>query len=234
MTVWTIVTIMADTLFIGIAVILVAPFSKSGRLPFALCRVWSWLLFKFHRVKVQIDGREHLRPNTSYVFMSNHASHLDSPAVVLALPNTLRFVAKQSLARIPVFGLATRMARMIYIDRENTRSALKRLNQSLTELRDGISAYFFAEGTRSSDGRLMPFKKGGVMLAIQAHLPVVPITIANSHRLLPKNRLYIKPGTIRIIISPPITTRDYNENNKEDLLETVRSVIHHNLLQTTV
>jgi len=139
-------------------------------------------------------------------------------------------VAKASLARIPVFGLATRMAQMIFIDRENNPGALQRLNQSIAELRDGISAYFFAEGTRSPDGRLMAFKKGGVMLAIKARLPIVPITITNSHNLLPKHKLRIKAGTIRVIISPPIETTDYDESGKDNLLASVRSAINRNLL----
>ncbi len=228
---WTSIVITIDTLIMGSAVILLAPFSKTGRLTFFFCRAWAWVLCKAHRVKIQIDGREHLQADCSYVFMSNHASHLDPPALALALPHPLRFVAKSSLSRIPVFGLATRMAKMIFIDRENNPAALQRLNQSIAELRNGISALFFAEGTRSPDGRLMAFKKGGVMLALKARLPIVPITIANSHNLLPKHKLRIKPGIIRVIISPPIETADYSEDEKEDLLVSVRSAISRNLSQ---
>ena len=234
MTVWTALVLIIDTLVMGAAVILLAPFSKTGRLTFFFCRAWAWVLFKTHRLKIQIEGREHLQKNRSYVFMSNHASHLDPPAAALALSHPLRFVAKASLARIPVFGLATRMAKMIFIDRENNPSALERLNKSISELRDGISAYFFAEGTRSVDGRLMAFKKGGVMLALKARLPIVPVTITNSHDLLPKNKMRIRPGIIRVIISPPIETAGYDESGKDDLLAKVRSVISRNLMPQAV
>ena len=229
LTAWTVIIITLDTLIMGGAVILLAPLSKTGRLTFFFCRAWAWILLKTHRIKVHIEGREHLQEDVSYVFMSNHASHLDPPAVVLAVPHTLRFVAKYSLSKIPVFGLATRMAKMIFIDRENNPSALQRLNKSISELRDGISAYFFAEGTRSKDGRLGPFKKGGVMVALKAKLPIVPITIANSHDLLPKHGLHIRPGTINVIISPPIDTTDYSEETKDDLLASVRSAISQNI-----
>lgn len=229
MVAWTAVVVIIDTLVMGGAVIVLAPFSKTGRLTFFFCRAWAWVLLKAHWIKVQVEGREHIRADRSYVFMSNHASHLDPPAVVLALPHTLRFVGKRSLSRIPVFGLATRMAKMIFIDRENNASARETLDRSIAELKDGISAYFFAEGTRSEDGCLRAFKKGGVMLALKARLPIVPITITNSHHLLPKHRLRIRPGTIRVVISPPLETAGVAESQKDDLLASVRAVISRNL-----
>jgi len=233
MVAWTVIVITVDTLVMGGAIILLAPFSKTGRLTFFFCRAWAWLLLKAHGIKVQVDGREHIQADRSYVFMSNHASHLDPPAVVLALPHTLRFVGKRSLSRIPVFGLAARMAKMIFIDRDNSAGSLETLNRSIAELKDGISAYFFAEGTRSEDGCLRAFKKGGVMLALKARLPIVPIAITNSHNLLAKHSLRITSGTIRVIISPPMETTGYTEDKKDHLLEAVRSAISRNLPQAT-
>jgi len=149
--------------------------------------------------------------------------------MLVALKNPLRFVAKKSLTKIPVFGIAIRLARMIIIDRDDSKSARDAINRAVQDLKDGISAFFFAEGTRSLDGQLQKFKKGGIILALKAKLPIVPITIVGSYKLLPKNALRIKAGVMKIIIGDPIDTTAYTENDRDDLLEKVRSVIRGNL-----
>jgi len=136
--------------------------------------------------------------------MANHVSHLDPPAVALAIPNTLRFIGKLSLSRIPVFGPAARRAGVIFIDRGDSEKARKELNRTITALKNGVSTLFFAEGTRSADGRLLPFKKGGVMLALQTGLPVVPVTVTGSYALFPKKQWFIRPGTVHVEIGNPL------------------------------
>jgi 1-acyl-sn-glycerol-3-phosphate acyltransferase len=226
---WTIITTVLYTVVFCIPVIVTALFSRTGRLPYILGKTWAWLLMKTNRVKIQIEGLEKVIKNSSYVFIANHASNLDPPAVAVALKNPLRFVGKKSLAKIPLFGSAIKLARMILIDREDSRAARETVNKAVRELRNGISACFFAEGTRSLDGRLQKFKKGGVMLALKARLPIVPITIIGSHNLLPKKALRIKAGVMRIVIGDPIETSRYTENDRDALIEKVRSVISGNL-----
>ena len=229
MAAWALTTTAFYTVMLGIPVIIIASFNKTGRIPYKFARLWSWLVVKTNRIKIRIEGREKLQRGSSYIFMSNHASNLDPPVIAYTLEQTLRFVAKKSLTKIPVFGTAIRLARMIVIDRNDAQGAREAINRAVRDLSGGISAFFFAEGTRSLDGRLQKFKKGGVMLALKTKLPIVPITIIGSYELLPKKAIRIKPGVVRVIISDPIDTKDYTEDDRDVLLERVRSVIGANL-----
>jgi 1-acyl-sn-glycerol-3-phosphate acyltransferase len=176
-------------------------------------------------VKLVVSGLEKLNSRASYVFVSNHLSHLDTPAVAVSVPHTLRFVAKKSLSRIPIFGWATKLGRMIFIDRADSEGAIETLNRAVAGLRNGISAYFFAEGTRSETGEMRPFKKGGFILAMKAKLPVVPITIVGSDRLLPKGKIGIRSGVMRIIVGAPVDTAGYTEETRDLLLRKVQDII---------
>lgn len=225
MSVWTLTTTTLYTIVLGIPTILVALLSRTGRAPFALGCAWSWLILKTNRVKVRVVGLEKIAIRRSYVFISNHASHLDPPAVALALKKPLRFIGKKSLSKIPIFGWAAQLARMIFIDRSDSIKAIETINTAVKELKDGVSAYFFAEGTRSADGFLQAFKKGGVMLALKAKLPIIPITIIGSHALLPKHGRRIRPGEIKVIVGDPIDTAGYSESDKDLLLQKIRGVI---------
>ena len=229
MVLWTLLTTTIYTVIIGIPLIVSAFFSKSGKLPYILGKSWAWLIMKTNRVKIQIEGFEKILKTRSYVFISNHSSNLDPPAVALALQNQLRFVAKKSLGSVPVFGWAVHLAKMILIDRSDSNAARETLNKAMSDLKDGISACFFAEGTRSTDGRLQKFKKGGIMLALKARLPIVPITVIDTHKLLPKNGMRIKSGVIRIIVGDPIDVSAYSEKDRDILLQKVRGVIRGNL-----
>ena len=217
------------TLLVSVPIMLLAPFSPSGRAPYRFGRIWSWLVLKSNGVRLECLGREHIRKDRSYVFISNHVSHLDPPAVALCVPNTLRFVGKRSLARIPVFGLAARLARVIFIDRHDSSHSRESLNRCRADLHGGISALFFAEGTRSPDGRLQPFKKGGVILALQTGLPLVPVTVLGSRHLMPKGQRHIKPGTVRVVLDRPIAVAGFGFEDRSVLLERVHQVIQGHL-----
>jgi 1-acyl-sn-glycerol-3-phosphate acyltransferase len=180
-------------------------------------------------VRIQVIGLEKFAREKSYVFISNHTSNLDPPAVALAIPQTLRFIGKSSLAKIPIFGWAAKLARMIFIDRSNHAKAVENINKAIKDLKDGISAFFFAEGTRSVDGVLQSFKKGGVVLALKAKLPIIPITIIDSYRLLPKSAIRIRPGILKVIIGDPIDTSTYSDEDKDILLQKIRGVIEETL-----
>lgn len=225
MSAWTMVTTIAYTVVLGIPTIFVSMLSKTGRAPFKIGRLWGWLIMKTNRVKIQVVGLEKIVRHKSYVFISNHASNLDPPAIIVGLKQPLRFVAKKSLAKIPIFGWAAKLAHMIFIDRTDNAKAVEVINKAVRDLKDGISAFFFAEGTRSIDGMLKSFKKGGVVLALKAKLPIIPITIVGSHALLPKKALRIRPGKIKIIIGDPIDTSSYSEADKDLLVNKVRDVI---------
>ena len=229
---WPALTTSLYTLVLGPLVILIDLFSKTGETPYKIGRFWAWLVMKTNRVKLRAEGLEKIVKNRSYVFISNHSSNLDPLAVAWTLSNTLRFIGKRSLEKIPLFGWAARRARVIFIDRNDSHKSIETINKAIQDLKDGISAYFFAEGTRNFNGKLQSFKKGGVVLALKARLPIVPITILDSHKLFPKRALCIKPGVMRIIIGDPIETSRYTEGDKDMILERVRAIITHNLLRS--
>ena len=226
---WAAATTIFYTLILGPTVLLLSLFSKSGRTPYKIGRFWAWLIMRTNRVKVSVDGLEKIDRERSYVFMSNHSSNLDPLAIAWKLSHPLRFIAKQSLERIPLFGWAARRAKVIFIDRSDSPKSIDRINQAIQELKDGISAYFFAEGTRSVGGKLQAFKKGGVVLALKAKLPIVPITFLDSHKLFPKRALRIKPGVMKVIVDEPIDTTSFSEEDRERVLDRVRSIILRNL-----
>jgi 1-acyl-sn-glycerol-3-phosphate acyltransferase len=225
MSVWTLATTIVYTVILGIPTIFVAMVSKTGKAPFTIGKLWAWLILKTNRVKLQVEGLEKIVRNKSYVFISNHASNLDPPALCLAIPQTLRFIAKRSLAKVPIFGQALKLGRIILIDRSDNQKAVETINKAIKDLKGGISAFFFAEGTRSPDGMLQAFKKGGIMVALKTKLPIIPITVVDSYKLLPRKALRIRPGVLRIIVGDPIDTSSYNEDDKDFLVQKVRDVI---------
>lgn len=161
--------------------------------------------------------------------MANHVSHLDPPAVALAIPNILHFIGKLSLSRIPIFGPAARRAGVIFIDRGDSQKSRAELSRTIAALQNGVSTLFFAEGTRSPDGQLLPFKKGGIMLALQTGLPIVPVTVTGSYALFPKKQRFIRPGTVHVEIGKPIDVAGFTPEDRDRLLLQVRSVIQENL-----
>lgn len=227
--VWGFGTTGLYTLAAFVPIVLLAPFSRTGRAPYTVGKIWSQLIFWTNRVKLETVGLENIDTHRSYVFMANHVSHLDPPAVALAIPNTLRFIGKLALSRIPVFGPAARRAGVIFIDRGDSESSRAELNRTIAALQDGVSTFFFAEGTRSLDGQLLPFKKGGVMLALKTGLPIVPVTVTGSYALFPKKQRFIRPGTVHVEIGKPIEVVGYTPDDRDRLLMEIRAVIQENL-----
>lgn len=220
-----ILTIIIYTLVLGIPAVIIGLFSNTGKAPYFMAKIWAWLIMITNRVKLRVEGLENIVKHRSYVFISNHASALDLFAIVRALPYTMRFVAKKPLSKIPVLGWAARLTKVIFIDRGDRYKAIETINKAISDLKDGISAYFFAEGTRSPDGKLLPFKIGGIIFALKAKLPIVPVTVVGSHNLLPKKSLRIRHGVLKIVVGKPIDTTQYTEKDKDNLLRKVRDTI---------
>lgn len=228
-TVYSLITTLISTLLLGIPALISTFFDRTGRIPYRIGQAWAKFILLTNGVRIKVEGLENIDKNESYVFISNHQSNLDGLAIGTTLPSPLRFVIKKSLLRLPIMGQAFKLGRMIAIDRSDHVKAIETINRYARELKNGISAIFFGEGHRTRDGRLQPFKKGGIMFSITSKLPVVPITIINSFNLLPSGSLHIRRGTINIIIGKAISTRDYCVENADMLLEKVRSIIADNL-----
>lgn len=171
-----------------------------------LCRTWGVKMMRWNRLHATVDGMEHLAPGQPYVYVANHASFVDIWALLEHLPGSIRFVYEKELGGIPVFGPAIRASGHIAIDRQNRVSAFSAYDVAARDVRAGTSAMVFAEGTRSSDGRLLTFKKGPFVLAIAAGVPVVPVAVLGAYESLPKGSIAPRPVPISIRIGTPIPT----------------------------
>ncbi len=196
--------IAIDCLIIAILTTIVSPIDTKGRIVHYLSKVFSKFILVVSGVKIKMTGIENLDPNEKYIFVSNHLSYYDIPILMQCIPNTLRFIYKKSLNRIPIFGWAMYLGKYVPIDRSDARSALKSLRRAAQIMKKGISLSIFPEGTRSLDGNIGDFKKGIFVLADAAKEKIVPITIIGTNKILPKNRLRIVPGEARIIIHKPV------------------------------
>lgn len=197
---------------------------------YGLAILWARLILRSFGVNVRLLGAEHL-PKGPAIIMANHQSYLDVLALFDQLPVMLHFVAKMELAHIPVFGPAMRSLGHIFIDRRNHEQATRTLNEAAQNIRDGTTVVIFPEGTRSPEGQLLPFKKGGFVLALKAGVPIVPITITGSRECLPRGGVAIYPGEIRLRIHPPIDPSAYGMERKEALMQAVRAAIEEGLQQ---
>jgi 1-acyl-sn-glycerol-3-phosphate acyltransferase len=188
-------------------------------------RLWARLLHLITGVRFRVHGLENVPATSSFVAVSNHCSHLDGPALVLALPHPVYFVIKKELARIPLWGLAVVRLGFVAVDRSDSEQARAAMHRAVESIRAGKRILTFAEGTRSLDGRLQPFKKGGFHLAIDAQVPILPLTVNGSHHLFPKGAASVRPGTLDVIIGRPIATAGLEKDDLEDLMSATRDAI---------
>jgi 1-acyl-sn-glycerol-3-phosphate acyltransferase len=217
-----VVLITAFLAFLGILSCLVVP---SGDGVISLARLWARVLLSISRVRVVIEGGENIATDGPFVFLSNHQSLFDILAAVRAIPVPFRVLAKRELFYIPVFGWVLRLSGFVAIDRRNREKAIRSLEKAAQRIRRGQSLLIYAEGTRSPDGSLLPFKKGGFILAIRAGVPVIPMTILGSREVLPKGSLRICPGIITVKLGDPIDPRQFRVEEKEALMARVRSAM---------
>lgn len=188
-------------------------------------RLWVPGLLRYAGVRLVSHGRENLEPERPCLYLANHQSHVDVLVIFASVPSNLRFVAKKELFWIPFFGPYLYLAGFPLIDRSNRERAIRTLDQAAAKIRGGIPVVAFPEGTRSIDGRVHPFKKGPFMLALKAGVPIIPVTIAGTERVLPARSLRLQPGPVHIDFGRPIDPDDYGLAGRDRLMEDVRRVI---------
>ena len=186
-------------------------------------RWWGRNLLRVAHIPVQVEGLEHLTPGQAYVFAANHRSNFDIFALVAVLPGRFLWVAKKSLFHIPVLGQALSRMGSIPVDRDNLRAAVKSLDRATATVKRGVSLIIFPEGTRATTRELLPFKKGVFIMAIKAGQPIVPVSISGTRFIQPPGTIRMKPGPIKVVISPPIAPHTFRR--KEDLMAAVRQAI---------
>jgi 1-acyl-sn-glycerol-3-phosphate acyltransferase len=190
-----------------------------------LARWWSGWVTRFAGVRVVVDNRANLEPSQPYVFMANHASTVDIWALFLAIPRRVRMIAKKQLARIPLFGWVMWAGRFIFIDRQNAAASRRSIEEAGRRIKGGCSVLIFPEGTRTRDGQLGLFKKGGFHLAMDAGVPIVPVALRGTRALMPRGSLRVKSGEVSVIIGAPIPTAGLSIENRHALIERVRDAI---------
>jgi 1-acyl-sn-glycerol-3-phosphate acyltransferase len=200
-------------------------FDSSGDLVVDLARWWSGWIMGFAGVRMTVENRAQLQPDQAYVFMANHASAIDIWASFRAVPLRMRMIAKKQLARIPLFGWVMLAGRFVFIDRQNARAARRSIQEAGNRIRGGCSVLIFPEGTRTRDGQLGEFKKGGFHLAMDAGVPIVPIALQGTRALMPRGSLRVKSGNIKAIIGAPIPTQGLTVQDRSALIEQVRNSI---------
>lgn len=186
---------------------------------------WGEGMLRWNRIQVTLEGLERLVPGQSYVYVANHVSHIEIWALLARLPGSVRFIYKRELEKVPVFGRAIVATGHIPIDRHKPNSAFAAYDAAAKEIRNGISAIVFPEGTRSTDGRLMPLKKGPFVLAIAAQVPVVPVAILGAFESMPKGSISPKPVPVTIRIGTPVATAGLGYEDRDRLSRECRAAL---------
>jgi 1-acyl-sn-glycerol-3-phosphate acyltransferase len=199
---------------------------------FLISKLFSKGVLLISGVKLVITGLENINTSTPYVFVSNHSSQFDIPAVQLAAPVHTSIIYKKEINKIPLFGWQMMLGPYIVIDRKNAEKAIASIQKAKRLMTSKhISIHIFAEGTRSRTGEIQPFKRGAFYLASKVGYPIIPVTINGASSILPKGKLNIKSGTMHIHFDKPITTDHLHTRQDEiDIMETVRNKIIENYL----
>lgn len=175
-------------------------------------------------VRIRATGRENI-PTGVCVFVANHTSNVDPPAVVAAIPRRVALLGKKEAFRVPILGRAFRLAGFVPVDRSNRAAAIASVDEAVEHLKRGTSYLVFPEGTRSLDGRLRAFKKGTFIMAIHAGVPVVPVAVIGAHRVMRKGSAAIHPGTVEIRFLPAVDSRAYTAEQRNALRTLVQDAI---------
>jgi len=187
--------------------------------------LWSKLCCAIAPIKVVIKGQKNYVKNRSYVIVSNHQSMADIPVLHGHLGLNIKWIMKKELEKIPIFGAAAHQLGCIYVDRSNHDAAIKSISDAKKNMSKKDCVLFFAEGTRSRDGKVLPFKKGAFRFALETDLPILPVTIKNSFHILPSDTLDLTPGSIEIIVHPPVNILNHYMEHPDKVIESIRQTI---------
>ncbi len=218
-------SIIGMTIVMGTISLITSVFDATGRKQHNLARVWSRLLMKIGRVRVETEGVGKLDPARPYVLAANHCSYMDTPLVLGSIPLDFRFFAKQGLFHIPLLGTHLKRAGHIPVIRDNPRAAIKTLSEGARLIRERkISVLLFPEGGRSERG-LLEFKEGAAYVAIKAGVPIVPLGIVGTREVLPMHSWNVRPGRARLLVGDPIETAGMALHDRTALTRTIRDRI---------
>ena len=222
-------SLILNTLILALIIIAISPFDRKGNVVHYIGKFWSLLNIYLSGTRLAIKGREKIDKGRSYIVMSNHQGLVDPWVLIGKLPLQLRWTIKPEVKKMPIFGYALERMGHIYVGGRKRKDAALSLEAAVQRIRQGASVVFFPEGTRSKDGHLLKFHKGGAIIAIRSGVPILPVTVNGSRFVLPKGTLALMPGKIQVIVGDSIDPSRFDENRKGELMAVVRSAIEQNL-----
>jgi len=204
-------------------------FSMLAGLRDPLISIGLWAMRVSRRVlgiSVEASGIGRIEPGTSYVFMPNHGSFLDGPLVMVLIPGVARVILKKSILRLPIVGMAMRFVGFVPVDRKGAEGGKKSIARAVSLMRKrGYSFLIFPEGTRTRDGRLGPFRRGGFFLALESGAPIIPVTILGTRELMPKGQWFARRGAVKVVFHEPVPVTGFAPESIGGLMDKVRFAI---------
>lgn len=210
------VAVLATMVLISTAVVS-SVFAAEGRWQTWLYRLWASSVLAIFGARVRVRGAEHLTPGSNYVIVSNHLSLVDTPVVLKSIPVPFKFLAKRELLKVPFIGWYLRRARHLTVDRASLKSSITSMNECAGLIRERhLSVLIFAEGTRSLNGEMQPFKDGAAYLAIQSGVAAAPVALVGTWDILPAKSSHFMPGTVEVRIGEPLSPAGYTLRQRGD------------------
>jgi 1-acyl-sn-glycerol-3-phosphate acyltransferase len=224
-TLWAAAVAVVMTLLCGTAVLIVAAVRSTSPLIDAIIRFWARSLVNGAGIELAIDGQERIDPRQLYILVANHYSYFDIPCVLASVRQPIRFLAKVSLFKVPIFGWAIGRAGFIPIDRKNRRTAVKSFDLAAERIRKGNTIVVFPEEGRTKERRMRKFQRGGFLLAMKSGLPILPLAIDGTHDVFPVGAKRIAPGKVVVRVGTPIQTEGRSVREKGQISEEARTQI---------
>lgn len=217
--------VVLSTVVMATLSVIASLFDSSGRAQHAIARAWARMLLVVFRVKPTVVGAEKLRPESSYVFASNHQSYVDTPVILANIAEQFRFLAKEELFGIPFLGHHLKRAGHVSVPREDVRASLRALSEAARIVREqSVSVLVFPEGERT-DGTLRDFKEGAAYIAIKSGAPIVPLAIEGTRQVMTPHTWVIRGGPVRLTVGEPIPTEGLTLKDRASLTAAVREQI---------
>ena len=207
-------------------------FNHYSKYATAVFRTWARSLVWAAGMKLEVTGLENVEPDESYILIANHQSHMDIPVLTWGLPIPQRIIAKKELFKIPFLGWGMKAVGMLSIDRSNRKQSFETLKEAEEIIKTyRLSILAFPEGTRSDDGNIHPFKKGPFVLAINTGLPLLPVSVSGTRKIIPKGKISLRAGRVKVHIHPPVATKNLNLGDRNKLVEKVQSIIEKGFIE---
>jgi 1-acyl-sn-glycerol-3-phosphate acyltransferase len=224
-TLWTGFVVVAVTVPLALATLAVAALKSNARLIDRITKLWARLIIRAAGIDLRAENTERVDRQQRYIIIANHYSYFDIPCIFAAIPQPIRFMAKVSLFKIPIFGWAIGRAGFIPIDRKNRRTAVKSFELAVQRIRKGNSVVVFPEEGRSRERAMRPFQRGGFLLALRSGLPILPVAIVGTFDVFSAHAKQVTPGPVIISVGTPIPTDGLTVSEKDRLLQESRAQI---------